>query len=454
MLALVVVLTPLELKLQLTTLIASVAGFSAVLHVLSDGSSAARRVRELFAEHTQLASHEDKLGMLALIGDDVRSLLLAWVKPRDASKLVPWGKLWMPAAAIVLAGAVWCMGLAGAFAPGWPEFFPRIVPAEWLGLLPASPGATPGDWVVFIAWLLFAIVLFVAPWLPITKASSRPDRVLLIVDDLDRCQPEEMLSVIEGLKLLLDIPEVAERLQISMLVDEDVLGHAISRRYHAKINERVEAMSADLPSSDPARRLLVERNIIAEQTEKLFACSLRIGALKAAQLGSLIAKLAGREFDAIRDEADGSEGLKRTMESEMNPSSTEGDRPAAAGPVKSEEPEDNRERDDGGTDSEGGSSTEEEAPHLSTADVRFTSSEILTLQQRVPQYFAAVGRLPSPRAVRMLTFKIQLCRFLLQQRSTDSADWSVDAILDALTAAQRDFDEKENRAVTIARQVI
>lgn len=218
LLALVVLLTPLDLKLQLTTLIASVAGFSVVLHLLSVGASASRRVRELFAEHTQLASHEDKLGMLALIGDDVRSLLLAWVKPKDAAKFVPWGKLWLPAAAVVLAGLVWGAGLAGAFAPGWPEILPRLLPPALLELIPSTPDATPGDWALFVAWILFAIGLFVAPWLPLTKKSSGPDRVLLIVDDLDRCQPGEMLSVIEGLKLLLDLPEVAERLQISMLV--------------------------------------------------------------------------------------------------------------------------------------------------------------------------------------------------------------------------------------------
>lgn len=222
------------------------------------------------------------------------------------------------------------------------------------------------------------------------------------------------------------------------------------------ITERVEAMSGDAPTPDPARRLLIERNIIDEQNEKLFACSLRIGQLNAKQLASLIAKLAGREFAAIRDEADGSEGLRRAVEAEKEgvaAGTTRSDGPAGAGPVRNGQTETTG-QGDGGTVSQERSSADDEVLLLSAADVRFTISEIQTLQRRVPQYFAAVGRLPSPRAIRMLTFKIQLYRFLLQQRSKDPADWSVEGILDALTEARSDFDEAEDEKVTIARQVV
>jgi len=442
LLGLVVLLTPLELKLQLTTLIASIAGFSAVLHLVSVGASATQRVKELFAEHVQLGGHEDKLGMLALIGEDVRALLLAWVKPAEGAGVVPWIRLGLPIAMAVLAGIVWTAGLLGFFSEQRTSLLPRLIPAEWLAWFDAPSGATFGDWVLLLLWVILAGALLIVPWLPIGKRSKRPDRVLLIVDDLDRCHPDDMLNVIEGLKLLLDLPEVATRLQILMLVDEDVLRHAITRRYDLLIKERAAVLKGQSGETASA--------IVAEQTEKLFASFLRIPQMRAEQLASLISRLDGQELaEMVDDQGDATrqpDGEKRSQSA--SPSrGRDGVSPVNVGAGSPPE------SDKSDADVSSQKLPENEPSQLKASKVRFTPDDVLVMQARIPDYFDRIGRIPSPRAIRMLTFKVQLCRFLLEQRE-GSEGWNVERVMDVLIDAQEDFTEQEDEAVTVARQVI
>src|SRR5690606_24841525 len=96
----------------------------------------------------------------------------------------------------------------------------------------------------------------------------------------------------------------------------------------------------------------------------------------------------------------------------------------------------------------------EAAPPIEVTNVRFTQSEIAVLQDRIPDYFEKMGRVSSPRAVRMLTFKVQLCRYLLEQRGGVRQDPSIDTIIDAMISARNDFEPYEDVAVTVARQII
>jgi hypothetical protein len=95
--------------------------------------------------------------------------------------------------------------------------------------------ADAAHWVVLAIWSVLALALLLLPKL---AGERRPGKVLLVVDDLDRCSPSEMLSVIENVRLLLDDEEINSRLQVLMLVDEHVLQHAIALRYETMIEER------------------------------------------------------------------------------------------------------------------------------------------------------------------------------------------------------------------------
>jgi hypothetical protein len=79
------------------------------------------------------------------------------------------------------------------------------------------------------------LLLFLAfgGWWFLLTASKKIDqksKLLLVVDDLDRCEPDQMLAVIESLRMFLDDPAMSSRLQIMMLLDLRALELALEKR--------------------------------------------------------------------------------------------------------------------------------------------------------------------------------------------------------------------------------
>ena len=97
-------------------------------------------------------------------------------------------------------------------------------------------------------------------------------------------------------------------------------------------------------------------------------------------------------------------------------------------------------------------------PPFAERDVRFTPDEVDELERLVPGYFRAIGRRPSPRAIRTLLFKIQLFRLLMQLRlpGRPLESFSILSILDAFQQATQNelVAEQEHESVAIARQVV
>jgi hypothetical protein len=91
---------------------------------------------------------------------------------------------------------------------------------------------------------------------------------------LDRCLPDESIDILEALKLLLEDPALAERVQVLVLMDEEPLGVAIREKFRALIDAR---------GSDSADA------IVREHKEKLFLCALRLPELNPEEVKELLA---------------------------------------------------------------------------------------------------------------------------------------------------------------------
>jgi energy-coupling factor transporter ATP-binding protein EcfA2 len=511
---------PLTAKLQLAVIALSLAGFSTLVYLGAVTTSVSGKVRALFAKHLRLTQVDERLGMLALIGDDVRALLAGWTKPlrgddedRSRRDFLP-GRLVLPLLAILSVAALWAYGLLRSHLPvpkeSNEEILTGLTPAGWaeaIGpLANVKPGPpSTGEWFVFGLWCLLAFGMLALPWL---WRWGRPNRVLMVIDDLDRCTASEMLDVIEGMKLLVDDSTVNRRLQVLMLVDESVLDHAIAARYAAMIEERVSDLEGD------ARKLAREKareEVIIEQNEKLFACHLRLAPLSRNDVEEVVARLAGREqrlrdLEAARKQLRQAQAAAETAErsyqsvlsgqweqmSQGSPGGPDGSRPRFGEkeflmnaeiadrnmrryqqtPEEriQDRPEVVQARDEAAravdaaveglraVDPEASPELEgSAAPIFDDADVRFTASEIQDLRRQVPPFLEALNRQPSPRAIRILLFKVQLCRLLLQLRYPgEPSERTVVAILDAFkTVADSSKPSGPARvATTIARQVI
>lgn len=526
---------PLGLKLQAVIFVCSLLGFMSVIYLVAVTAGVNKKVKDLFLKNLVLVGREENLGMLALIGDDVRFLLSAWTASPKRARMHA-HRLWKvgaPFLCVCTVSAIWAFGLAYSSHHG---IFPHGAwTIDWHGLF-AVDTASYGPYAHWTIWLVWTIAAFFMLVLPHFGLDERPDRILLIIDDLDRCTPIEMLGVIESVRLLLDDPVTNARMQVLMLVDETVLNHAIALRYESMIVER----SASLAYAGETASRSATEEIIAEQTEKLFACYLRLPKLSREDVSELVRKLAGHENEVIRrrreveaererrkaeiaaeselkekrlaaDRAEERyarvrEGVPRELHDIDAPSNRQPSvmrnmrmggeplppmphekaaRERANEPIREhnariasqtpqqrldERPDVVNERD------QAKAAAEEAVRRLATmkrdavaaaataqpvelpfeqTDVRFSDKEVSILEEFAPGYFQKIRRLPSPRSIRALIFKIQLARLLLNLRNQDEEDHSLPKLLQAFDAAAEPGSEvpSESVAVAVARQV-
>jgi hypothetical protein len=229
-------------------------------------------------QYLTISRHTEKLGLQATIGSDLRALLIGWIPIRPFRGAFT---LWY---ALITAGLVAAVMLR--LAQGVELEYLAKKYLDWTIIGQARRAIEVGLVVVIIA--LFAGILY---WL--RHGGSSPRKVLLVVDDLDRCKPEHLLSVMESIKLLIEDPDISSRVQVAMLLEEDVLKHAIFEKYgHLTDEERARLLRTNYD----ADRLMWENG------EKLFTAHLRLPLLAKSELRDLIEAFSGRRRDLAEEQ--------------------------------------------------------------------------------------------------------------------------------------------------------
>ncbi|MBZ9709323.1 KAP family NTPase [Mesorhizobium sp. ESP7-2] len=566
--ALALLAIPLSATVQLATILGSLIGVGALAHIAAITPKVGTKIRTIFEKSARLGSTPERLGMLALVGEDIKALLLAWTtEPASASSSEsqappaqgtarpaeprPAARLIAPALVLLLVATGWIYGLigqskapqSGLLITGF-EFLSSFLPKGLIIRLgdlfvgPVESGGELGNWILLVAWIALAAVTLFGPWM---LKEVTPNRVLLIIDDLDRCTPDEMLNVIENMKLLVDDPSISQRLQVLMLVDERVLAHAIAKRYEKMIEERAgEFPVATLTDA----KFLASQEIVAEQSEKLFACHLRFPTLSDHDVADLVLRLSSRELDIIEQKQQQDQRARRAarlLTAEQDMKRAQSSQQAAEAVVQdvltgkrrelvdvdapsnrrlrgvpgmndvgmealphemrarthqnsaaenwnrrvsgntpevrlAANPDVVRHRDQTAAEAKqaaetyrrllaqtseedpGNAQADTPEPSFGAADVRFTRDEVGELERLVPGYFRTIGRRPSPRAIRILLFKIQLFRLLMQLRTPGRRleSLSMFGILQAFEEAfvGQSLYKLDDDIMTVAKQVI
>jgi hypothetical protein len=246
-------------------------------------SSVAVRLRSLYA----FTSHSDKLGLHAAIGDDLRALLRAWCQT-DRKRLwqdsTAWwlafdsqqGNWWAQVKrfwGIIKKWLLPCLlpcifYVFAAMLIGW-KLWPGKHEARVSVLISNDLSAGVHPYVELFFYTAWCAIWVITPFILFFSPLRSTDRVLLIVDDLDRCDPKQMLEIVESTMLILDDQEVHEQLQVCMLIDEIAFNHALLEKYRQLLKE--EAVEWQHPY-DAAR-------IIRENVEKFFLIHIRLPAL-------------------------------------------------------------------------------------------------------------------------------------------------------------------------------
>jgi hypothetical protein len=119
--------------------------------------------------------------------------------------------------------------------------------------------------------------------------------LVVLIDDLDRCDPNRLIENLEAIKLFLAVPRTA----FVIAADERIVRHAISKRYHTR-----EVQSEETANSP-------DYNLITEYLEKLIQIPYHLPRLSPSEIESYMTLLFCRlhyakdeDFDKIRTDCE------------------------------------------------------------------------------------------------------------------------------------------------------
>jgi hypothetical protein len=407
--------------------------------------------------HTYLATpdHAEKLGLQAVIGRDLKDLLSVWTNPKNLSatgrpsvnrlRAIAFSE-WSKARACLLlcVGLAWltvglvfwklyhhldsverAKSLSSVSSTNAPSVKMEVnlewkdSKLHWAGTPEISGsdkenerGSNWSKLVVFegiLGFLGFGISFLM---LALARAPKQHDRVFLVVDDLDRCEPDQMTAVIESLRLFLDEPEMSRRLQVAMLLDRTIFGRALIEK-----GLRCHALRAKATGPE-------HNKFFREQEEKLFVATLELPQLDHDGVKDVFKAIVRREVQHQHHEqrrqvdADierqrgnisrpvGMDDMAGAEQSASDDKELDADRETRRAEVDAKE---KAELDRLRVVRE---ATQEKVNAKSDPDIAFTDDEIALLQQ-------VVSKLPAdeltPRALRAFVLRYQLVRLILKQ---------------------------------------
>lgn len=120
------------------------------------------------------------------------------------------------------------------------------------------------------------IIFLLESW--ISKKDSSKKKVLLFVDDIDRCNETKIIQVVDSLKVMLENAEIAKRMTILVAIDERVLKMAINVKYHDLITKSSIQLSENSQTLDKISKPYLDK-LTKEYIDKLFISGIKLGEL-------------------------------------------------------------------------------------------------------------------------------------------------------------------------------
>jgi len=114
-------------------------------------------------------------------------------------------------------------------------------------------------------------------WIP--KVALGKERVLLFVDDIDRCSEIKIIQIVDYIRVLLHHEEIEKRMTVLAAIDERILIHAIKNKYNSFIVSEGKKSSNSEERQDMSRDDRIKQQLCREYIDKLFIASLKLGPL-------------------------------------------------------------------------------------------------------------------------------------------------------------------------------
>jgi len=114
-------------------------------------------------------------------------------------------------------------------------------------------------------------------WIP--EKNEGKERILLFVDDIDRCSEVKIIQIVDYIRVLLHHPDIEKRMTVVAAIDERILIHAIKNKYNSFIVSEVKKMDAIEGKQPASRDEKIKQQLCREYIDKLFIASLKLGPL-------------------------------------------------------------------------------------------------------------------------------------------------------------------------------
>lgn len=397
--------------------VSAVIGFSGVVGLVLLWRRWNRLIRELVDKYGIVASHREHLGMQALIGDDLENLVKSWVR-------VDQFEAWQIRVFIGVMASIFLIWsgtlIAGFQVDGTtisdgqsPDFLKRL--SAWKFDLTSSKGAAVVSLVAWLLWTSIAGLFCFSLW----SNYGRSGKILLVVDDLDRCPHDEIVDLIDGIKLMIGEGEghMGKYVQPFILADDTVLEVAIKHRFEGLGEKNRDGVVE-------TKRL---RAAVREHMEKVFLCHISLPILEDDQAMDLVSHF-GEEF--------GIEGIRKSGEIKLPGNDAESGAPdfrvksnvnSRTG-LQTDDGQPNRDHSKNSVSNEISATNPigdidpvvDSTPVDAKYDDAFvlSNSELAELNHAVEAHIVGSGdqSAVTPRMIRSFLFKYQLARMLLQSK--------------------------------------
>jgi len=116
--------------------------------------------------------------------------------------------------------------------------------------------------------------------------SNTGKKIILFVDDIDRCSEERIIQVVDALRVLLEDDEISKRLIVILAVDETILKRAITHKYNGIL------------TSDEQKQKNLKK-LTREYIDKLFILGIKLGGLNESEKIEVFNNYAKKDINPI-----------------------------------------------------------------------------------------------------------------------------------------------------------
>lgn len=148
------------------------------------------------------------------------------------------------------------------------------------------------------------LVILLKTWI----AEKSKERLILFVDDIDRCSEKKIIEIVDSLRVMLEHPEIVKRVIVLVAIDEEKLAMAIRYKYREFYP----------PTSDNSKIL---DDLTREYMDKLFISGIKLQALNSDNVNEFISTLVEQDWKDITQNRLSSE--EKTPKEQMHLGSTE-----------------------------------------------------------------------------------------------------------------------------------